>query len=285
MIDKLEALAALRATGTMGRAATMLRVTQSAISKRIAALEGELGYQLVESAGRRVRLTHEAERLLEEARPLLASLREVLAARATRRSELVRVAASDSLLASWLPSTLRAALDRVPSVSLELHAHRGPALLDRLRSGAYTLGFCPAIAGDKELSVREVAREPMVIVPARLEPLAREPVVRVWTIEQHSLTWEAIARRLTRLKRSVGFSIAVEGRLESFTALVQVARAGFANALVPIGVARDLGVPNERLVRLGELSRPVAVVARRAAFEQDAVRALLEALAPLWPRG
>jgi len=284
MIDRLEALSALAATGTMGRAATMLRVTQSAISKRIAALEREVGQPLIERSGRMVQLTAEGERLLGEAKPLLASLRDVVYGRTTRAQSVLPVAATDSLLAAWLPATLRNALDRLPGISLELHAHRGPVLLDRLRSGNYLLGFCPAIAGDKELLVREVTREAMVVVPARLEPLVREPTLRVWTIETHSLTWEVIARRLSRTKRALGFAVEVEGRLESFAALVQIARAGFANALVPIGVARDLGVPADRLIRLGDLSRPIAVVGRRTSFEHPAVRALLSELSALWPR-
>ena len=84
------------------------------------------------------------------------------------------------------------------------------------------------------------------------------------------------------LRRSLGFSLRVEVRLESFAALVQVARAGFAHALVPIGVARELGVPSDRLIRLGDLSRPIAAVARRTSFERAAVRALLAELSPLW---
>jgi len=283
MIDKLEALAALRVAGTMGQAATALRVTQSAISKRIAALEAELSVKLIERHGRRVRLTPEAERLLAEARPLLASLREVLHARATRPRDVLRIGATDSLLASWLPGLLRVALDRLPGIDVELHAHRGPTLVERLRSGDYALGFGPASVGEPELVVRELAREAMVIVPAGLEPLARVPLVSVWSIETRSLTWEAIASRLGRLKRSVGFGVEVTRRLETFTALVQVARAGFANALVPIGVARDLGVPLDRLVRLPGLSRPIAVVGRRKGLEQQAVRALLAELARLWP--
>ena len=287
MIDRFDALAALQSTGTMGSAASALRITQSAISKRIASLEREVGVKLVERHGRRVRLTPHAEQLLEHARPLLAGLREVLHARSAQRHAALRVAATDSLLASWLPVTLRAALDRLPGLSLELHAHRGPTLVERVRSGDYSIGFCPSIAGDKDLLVREVAREPMVIVPARLEPwpVAQAGTeVAVWAIETRSLTWEAVAARLSRLPRKLGFGLRVEGRLESFTALVQIARAGFGHALVPIGVARDLGVPSERLVHLGDLSRPIAVVGRRKAFELAGVKQLLQQLGPLWPR-
>ena len=46
MIANLEALAALADLGTMTRAAARLRITQSAVSKRIAALEGELSLRL-----------------------------------------------------------------------------------------------------------------------------------------------------------------------------------------------------------------------------------------------
>jgi hypothetical protein len=151
-------------------------------------------------------------------------------------------------------------------------------LLERVRSGDYALGVCPAGTGDAELTLRELVRESMVIVPARLLPLAPAQVIPVWAIEKRSLTWEAIETRLARIERRAGFAIEVTARLESFTALVQVARAGFANVLVPRGVARDLGVPNDRLIRVPGLSRPIAAVARRSAFERKTVRTLLATL-------
>jgi DNA-binding transcriptional LysR family regulator len=98
-----------------------------------------------------VRLTPEAERLLDEARPLLASLREVLHARASRPRDRVKIGATDSLLASWFPALLRGAIDQLPGIDIELHAHRGPNLLERLHSGDYAVGFYPASAGEPEL--------------------------------------------------------------------------------------------------------------------------------------
>ena len=249
MLDKLEALQALAETGTMGRAAAALRITQSAVSKRVGALEAELGAKLIEREGRHVRLTPYALQLLAEARPLLRNLREVLRPRGELHEEVLRVAATDSLLASWMPGALRAALDQLPGVRIELHAHRGPVLLERVRSGDYALGLCPAGAGDGELTLRELVHESMVIVPARLLPLTPAPVISVWAIEQRSLTWEAIERGSAR-EGPRRFAIEVTGGLESFTALVQVARAGFVDVLVPRGVARDLGVPADRLIAI-----------------------------------
>ncbi|MDP6037968.1 MAG: LysR family transcriptional regulator, partial [Candidatus Latescibacteria bacterium] len=79
MIANLEALTALSETGTMTRAATRLRITQSAVSKRIAALESDVGHKLIEPIGRRVRLTPSGVRLLEKTRPFLAALKDALA--------------------------------------------------------------------------------------------------------------------------------------------------------------------------------------------------------------
>ena len=78
MIANIEALATLSELGTMTRAATRLRVTQSAVSKRIAALESQLGQKLVEPAGRGVRLTSYGVRLLDKTGPFMASLKEAL---------------------------------------------------------------------------------------------------------------------------------------------------------------------------------------------------------------
>jgi DNA-binding transcriptional LysR family regulator len=239
---------------------------------------------LLEQHGRHVRLTPLAERLLLDATPLLEKLREIVQAESAPRDEVLRVAATDSLLASWLPATLRAALDRLPGLRIELHAHRGPMLLEHVRAGDYALGVCPAATTEGELLVRVLGQEPMVIVPAHLARLRPSGVIPVWAIEQRSLTWEAIAARVGRVQKDPGITLEVQGRLESFTALVQVARAGFAHALVPIGVARDLGVLADRLVPVPGLHRPIAVVGRRSAFSRPAVRRFLGALRAVWPQ-
>ena len=78
MTEHLEALLALWKAGTMAAAANRLRVTPSAVSKRIAFLEDQVGYKLVEPKGRKVELTPAALRLVEKVDPLLAELRSVL---------------------------------------------------------------------------------------------------------------------------------------------------------------------------------------------------------------
>lgn len=259
LIEPLEALRALRDEGTTGRAAARLRLTQSAVSKRLAALEAHVGAPLTEPVGRRLRLTPEGERLLADAEPLLVRLREVLAARGPTLG-VVTVAATESLLCADLPGRLRLAAE-VAEVTLELHAHRGPVVVERVREGACAVGVVAGVVTAPDLVVRPLGEEALVVV-GEAGPL--------WTVEARSLTWPSIERGVARA------GLVVEGRMESAAALVQVARAGIARALVPAGIAAAMGATG---APVPGVTRPISLVARSGALARPSVRAFAGALA------
>ena len=116
MIANLEALAALADLGTMTHAATRLRITQSAVSKRIAALEGELNLRLVEPAGRGVRLTPAGENLLDKTAPFMASLKDALHQGGPSTGERLVIGVAESILAAWGGSVLSEVLRKVPDL-------------------------------------------------------------------------------------------------------------------------------------------------------------------------
>jgi LysR family nitrogen assimilation transcriptional regulator len=63
--------------GTVSKAAEHLHITQPALSRQIAGLEGELGLKLFDRVGRRLLLTSEGAQLLVECRGLLNYSRAV----------------------------------------------------------------------------------------------------------------------------------------------------------------------------------------------------------------
>ena len=65
MIENLETLLALSRTGTMMEASTELRISQSAVSKRLATLEKYYDRKLIQKKGRRVELTQHGQRLVD----------------------------------------------------------------------------------------------------------------------------------------------------------------------------------------------------------------------------
>lgn len=100
MLEGIDALTALARFGTVSEAAVRLRLTQSAVSKRIQALQRAVGVRLIERTGRRVRLTAPAVDLLERARPLVADLRALTSPMHATSSEF-SIALADSIASSW----------------------------------------------------------------------------------------------------------------------------------------------------------------------------------------
>ena len=133
MLEGIDALIALERFGTVSEAAVRLRLTQSAISKRIQALQRATGVRLVERDGRRVRLTAHALDLLERARPLVADLRALTAATPGEAGTHFSLALADSIASSWGPAVIGRALAALPELSVRLHAHRSVLLIENVR--------------------------------------------------------------------------------------------------------------------------------------------------------
>jgi len=283
MIEQVEALAALAEHGTMRSAATRLRVSQSAVTKRLDALEAQLGVRLRERAGRRVRLTPVAERLLERVRPLLAELRLALAGERSVGGGWLVLGVSESILASWGPRVLADVRRRRPDLRFRLNAHRSPVAVDLVRSGEYMLAL---VAGGEdaagELARRTLLEEELLIVPSGLAKLIlrRGTDLPVLSIEPGSATGRALRPALARLARERGIRLEPETTVQSYTAVVQLARAGFGHGLVPRPLALALGIPKRALVSLPEpgLRRTIALVGRTATLAREPAAGFAEEL-------
>ena len=267
MFDQIETLSTLAVTGTMTRTATQLRITQSTVSKRIAALEREVGQPVTEAHGRGVRLTPAGHRLLERAAPLVAALRQALREEEAHHTGRLALGISESILASWGPRVLAGVRRAAPEIDLHINAHRSPAAIERVRAGEYALALAAGVSEDTpDLRAVPLIEEPMVVIPAGLEPFtpADGTTVPVLTIEPGSATWIYLQRRLRSQAKKWRYTIEVARTLQSFTAIVQMARSGFGHGLVPSGVARALGIGPDELIHFPSpgLTRPISLIGR-----------------------
>jgi DNA-binding transcriptional LysR family regulator len=278
VIENLETLVTLSKTGTMMEAATVLKISQSAVSKRVAALERQYDRALIERRGRRVVLTAYGTRLVEKVTPLITELRSVFIEEPTLQRGKIILGVSEAILASWAPALFARVRERLPEVEFEFHAQRSPVVLDRIRSGEYMVGLCTGSAEADYDLVSEVLRlEPMVLVPSALKPFTPPETeeLPVITIESRSGAWASIEDAMRRL------NIRRETSLESFFSVAQMALAGFGHGLIPRGVARTLGIPADKCIELGDrgLARPVRFVARKSMFLRPLVQSMYAALA------
>lgn len=255
MLDGLRALLALEQTGTVSEAATRLRLTQSAVSKRVRALEQELGMKIVEPDGRRLRLTEKGLALLAKAKPLLGeieSLRDLGEESAPRKFSL---GMSESIACSWGPRLMRKSLERLAGMDLEIHVHRSTLILEHLRSGRYEIGLLTGVPQGSDLVWDEIAEEAMVLAGS----LRGKTIL---SIETSSATWKEIGKQAAGHSRMNGKEFV---HVESFSAAAQMAKEDFGQALIPSGLAKSLGFRETEITRLSpRINRHIHLVARKS---------------------
>ncbi len=273
MLEGIDALTALERFGTVSEAAARLRLTQSAVSKRIQALQQTLGLRLIEPDGRRVRLTPAGSQFLERARPLAGELRALTERHTHDATASFSLALADSIAASWGPSVVRRALAALPQISVELHAHRSILLIENVRLGRYHIGLCTDSVPARDLIHHPLVEEPMVI--AHAAPAHRKDFPLI-TIEPGSATWRAIEPALKQrhpelLRRPV---IPVE----TFSAALQMMKAGFGDALVPLGLAMEMGFARPSYTRVTAVSRQVSLLTRKTVWHLESFALLRDRL-------
>lgn len=275
MWDGIDALIALERFGTVTEAATRLRLTQSAVSKRIRALQDAVGFALVEPDGRRVRLTPQAIGFLERARPLVAELRGLTRPVETRATVHFSLALADSIASSWGPAVVSEALRGLDGIGVDLHAHRSVLLVESVRLGRYHIGLCTDTPGAKDLVHHPLIDEPLVFVNAGLGVKADRSLPLI-SIEPGSATWRAIEPLLRARHPEL-----LRGRLiavESFAATVQMVKAGFGNGLVPLGLALEMSLDRRCYRGLPAIKRTVSLLTRKTINQLPAFRLLRERL-------
>lgn len=161
-----------------GRAAAALHISQPPLSRAIRALEAELGVTLFARTRRRVDLTPEGARLLEEARRTLAQLeRSVLDLRSMSAGERGRLRIGFVSLADFgvLPGLLKAFKAARPGVTLSLREMLSPDQAAALAAGELDLGLLlPPMPEPAALEHLVVQRERFVAALPAQHRLAKE---------------------------------------------------------------------------------------------------------------
>ncbi|MEM9477655.1 MAG: LysR substrate-binding domain-containing protein [Pseudomonadota bacterium] len=143
-LRSLEVFSAAAETGNFTAAAQRLGVTQSAVSRQVADLEGLLGVRLFVRRGARLALTPTGVRLSERLAQALGEVRRAVAD-AAASERVLTVSMLPSVAAKWLAPRLGAFVATHPQIDLRVSASRH--LVDFARDGidaAIRYGPAPA---------------------------------------------------------------------------------------------------------------------------------------------
>ncbi|MFJ2730418.1 LysR family transcriptional regulator [Streptomyces collinus] len=176
-IHQLRYFAAIMDEGTFTAAAHRLHVSQSGISTQVAKLELELGQQLLDRSGRRIRLTPAGKAVLPLARNALAAL-EAIKHTADEFADAVR---GQVRLGMIMGCSIPAFLDTIadlghthPGIELSLHEGYSDDLQAQVLAGSLDLaliGYAGSVAPGLEASI--VIDEPIAAAVPAGHPLDR----------------------------------------------------------------------------------------------------------------
>ncbi len=262
-LESLQLLVAAADSGSFSAAARRLGKAQSAVSTGIANLEIDLGLTLFDRSGRLPRLTAPGERMVAEARALLAQqgqLQALAAELAAGIEARLTLAIDDESLLPWLTPVLEQLAAAYPLLELELLFPMMEDLSDMLLAGRAQLGIgYQGLTTPAALTRFGLGRMAMPLVVAPDHPLAQMAAPGLEDLRQHrqllvTARQPGTERERFRLSTAIWW---VEGDL-SVLALV---KRGLGWATVPAFLLTEalahgdvVCLPDEALPPIPELS-------------------------------
>ena len=232
---------------SMARAAEQEHIEPSAISKRIAQLEDDLGVELLVRGRRGVQTTPAGLALLEHARTVLFTLDRIAADAASFTGGVeghVRLIATASAIAEALLDDI-ASFMREPdnrNIKVDIEERFSRDLVRELRDGNASLGVCWDRVDFEGLAHRPYRRDRLALAVYAGHPLAGRASIGF----EETLAFDhvglppstAVHTMLQRAAASAGRTVTYRVVVSTFDAALRVVAADLGVAVVPLEVGR-----------------------------------------------
>ena len=232
---------------SMARAAEQERIEPSAISKRIAQLEDDLGVELLVRGRRGVQTTPAGLTLLEHARSVLFTMDRIVADAAAFGGGVqghVRLIATASAIAEALLDDI-ASFMREPdnqNIKVDIEERVSRDLVREVRDGNASLGVCWDRVDFEGLAQRPYRRDRLALAVYAGHSLAgRASIAFAETLAFDHVglpPQAAVHTMLQRAAASVGRTVTYRVVVSSFDAALRVVAANLGVSVVPLEVGR-----------------------------------------------
>lgn len=174
-LEQLRIFVAVAERLHMTRAAQALRLTQSAVSAAVNALETRHGARLFDRVGRGLALNAAGAAFLPEARAVLAraeTAERLLDELAGLKRGSVRLFASQTIAAYWLPPRMAAFAQAHPEIALHLSIGNSRQVAEAVLAGEAELGLIEGAEDAPRLERTRIGADRLIVVAAPGHALA-----------------------------------------------------------------------------------------------------------------
>lgn len=268
------------------KAAEQLKLTQSAASAAVSALEQRHGIALFHRVGRRIQLTDAGKIFLIEAKAIVAratAAELVLEEFAAMRRGTLVVQASQTIATYWLPRRLIRFRQLYPDIQIRVGIGNTAQVAKAVLDGAVELGFVEGEIDETALHCEAVAHDHLVLVVGAQHPWAsrdsvspEELIKSTWVLrESGSGTRSTFEVSLARLGINANdLDVAIE--LPSNECVRMAVEAGIgATVISELVVSESVGRGTLHKILLNLPARPFQAVRHRERHQSRASKEIL----------
>lgn len=287
---RLQLLREMARRGSISGAAAAMSVSPSAVSQQLAVLEREAEIELLEKAGRGVRLTLAGEVLLRYAEKVVDALDEAESELAAMRNEvsgILRVAAFPTAASALMPPVISSLGRMHPALRVTLKDLEAPESLSALEMDEIDIAIVDqydesARISGKGVVTKVILKDPLyVALPPNSRYLGKE--VEFSDLRDEPWIMDAEGSSLFRvtvaLCHAASFDPQVRSHCKDYGVIISLVEAGLGVAVLP-GLA--LRSRQTRLIIRPikpALSRTVLAAVRARKESAPAIASMLQALA------
>ncbi|MGW5123041.1 LysR substrate-binding domain-containing protein [Streptomyces sp. NPDC004069] len=292
-LHRLRLLRELKHRGTLAAVAAALSYAPSSVSQQLSQLEAEVGVPLLEPAGRRVRLTEQAEILVAHTEAVLERLERAEAEIATSLSDLtgtLRIASFQTAALALIPTALGLLRDLHPQLRVHVTHMEPERALPALLARDFDLVLAEEYPGHPTPRPSGLEQEDLLDDPLRLAlprpaggPGANGPMAALRSLANHPWVMEpegtAARHWAMTLCRDAGFEPDVRFETTDLLLHLRLVEQRHAAAFLPdlVWYGHSPTVPLRQLPR-GRRARRISTVVRRGRSRHPAVLACRDAL-------
>ncbi len=179
-LRQLEAFRAVMSTGGVTSAASLLGISQPAVSRLIASLEGSMGMALFERRQGRLYPTYEARFLLEEVERAVSNLEHISRLSEDIRNQKaghLRIACLSGFATSLMPTVIADFLQEREDVTLSIQTRSAVRVREWIAAQQYDIGVADEFEGHSAIQHESVDIQTFCVMSPQ-HPLARQRVIR-----------------------------------------------------------------------------------------------------------
>jgi len=169
-IRHIEIFHAIRTTGSVSRAARLLNISQSAVSKTLGHAELQLGFKLFERVKGRLKLTPEAQSLAPEIEKMMNQLEHIRSLASNIHQHpagSLKLGCLPSLGLHLMPQAVSLIRQRYPDINIEITTGHESELIRKLRSREINIAFTFKPDEYPDCSSSTIAKVNMVLAGPR----------------------------------------------------------------------------------------------------------------------